>query len=73
MLLHNVMLGRAILALLLAIAAGIAVVTRRHAGEGAEEPPKAIFDFSAGQVEGRQMQEVLTEALSRSATDAEFE
>ena len=73
MLLHNIMFGWAILAFLIVIAALAGLLTHKSKGEATQEPPKAIFDFSAGQVEGRQMQKVLTEALAGSATDAEFE
>ena len=74
MLLHNIMFGWAILVFLIAIATLAGLLTHKSKiVASTQEPPKTIFDFSAGQVEGRQMQKVLTEALSGSATDAEFE
>ena len=67
------MFGWACLALLIVLTAMGGLFTRKGAGKDTKETPKALFDFSAGQVEGRQMQKVLREALAGTTTDAEFE
>ena len=73
MLLQHIMFGWACLALFFVLVAIGSLFARRVAGKQTKEIAIAIFDFSAGQAEGRQMQRVLTEALSGAATDAEFE
>lgn len=62
-----------ILALLVVIAATVGLFTHKGTSKSTQEPTKALFDFSAGQEEGKQMQRVLTASLSESETDNEFE
>ena len=73
MLLQNIMFWWACLALLAIIVAMGGLLSRKSAQKGVEDTPKAFFDFSAEQLEGREMQKVLTDALSGAGTDAEFE
>lgn len=73
MLLQNIMFWWACLALLITIVAMGGVLTRKGVDKNTSEPPKPLLDFSAGQLEGREMQNVLTKALSGARTDAEFE
>ncbi len=73
MLLQNIMFWWACLALLITIVAMGGILTRKGVDKDTGETPKAFLDFSAGQLEGREMQNVLTKALSGARTDAEFE
>ena len=75
MLFQTVMFYWAILAFVIVAACFYGLLT--HQGpvqdQAAAETPKALFDFSGGRDEGRQMQNALAEALAASQTDAEFE
>ena len=71
--LQNIMFWWACLALLITIMAMGGLLTRKGVGKNTGETPKPFLDFSAGQLEGREMQNVLTKALSGARTDAEFE
>lgn len=73
MLLQNIMFWWACIALLITIVAMGGVLTRKGVDKNTGETPKPLLDFSAGQLEGREMQNVLTKALSGARTDAEFE
>ena len=73
MLLQNIMFWWACLALLIAIVATGGLLTRKGVDKDTGQTPKSFFDFSAGQLEGREMQKVLFDALSGAGTDAEFE
>ena len=73
MLLQNIMFCWACLALLAALVAVGGLLTRKGVDKDTGQTAKALFDFSAGQLEGRQMQKVLSDALSGAGTDAEFE
>ena len=73
MLLQNIMFCWACLALFAALVAVGGLLTRKGIDKDTGQTAKALFDFSAGQLEGRQMQKVLSDALSGGGTDAEFE
>ena len=73
MLLQNIMFWWACLALLIAIVAMGGLLTRKGVDKDTGQTPKSFLDFSAGQLEGREMQKVLSDALSGAGTDAEFE
>ena len=73
MLLQNIMFWWACLALLIAILAMGGLLTRKVVDKDTGQTSKSFLDFSAEQLEGREMQKVLSDALSEAGTDAEFE
>ena len=63
----------ALLALIIVAACLCGLWTHRGPPGETDESPKALFDFSGGREEGRQMQKALGKALAESETDDEFE